>query len=50
MVDYEPNTELRDSEQVALTEPGGVDAFVTREVLPYAPNAWYDPASVKIGY
>ena len=21
-----------------------------REVLPYAPDAWYDPASVKTGY
>ena len=25
-------------------------AFLRREVLPYAPDAWYDPASVKIGY
>jgi type I restriction enzyme M protein len=50
VVEYEPDTELRDSEQVPLTEPGGVGAFITREVLPYAPDAWYDPANLKIGY
>lgn len=50
VVEYEPNGELRDSEQIALKEPGGVDAFMTREVLPYAPDAWYDPKSTKIGY
>ena len=50
VVEYEPSTDLRDSEQVALTEPGGVDAFITREVLPYAPDAWYDPKYTKIGY
>jgi type I restriction enzyme M protein len=50
VVEYEPDTELRDSEQVPLTEPGGIDAFIKREVLPYAPDAWYDPASIKVGY
>jgi type I restriction enzyme M protein len=50
VVEYEPSSELRDSEQVGLTESGGVDAFITREVLPYAPDAWYDPKSIKIGY
>jgi type I restriction enzyme M protein len=50
VVEYEPDTELRDSEQVPLTEPGGIDAFFKREVLPYAADAWYDPSSVKIGY
>ena len=30
--------------------PGGIDAFLRREVLPYAPDAWYQPDSVKIGY
>ena len=25
-------------------------AFLRREVLPYAPDAWYDPGSVKVGY
>ena len=50
VVEYEPDTELRDTEQVPLLEDGGIDAFLRREVLPYAPDAWYDPASVKIGY
>jgi type I restriction enzyme M protein len=50
VVEYESDSELRDSEQIPLTEPGGIDAFITREVLPYAPDAWYDPSSVKIGY
>ena len=26
------------------------NAFRRREVLPYAPDAWYVPASVKTGY
>jgi type I restriction enzyme M protein len=50
VVEYEPSAELRDSEQVALTEPGGVDAFITREVLSFTPDAWYDPSKTKIGY
>ena len=27
-----------------------IEAFLRREVLPYAPDAWYKPDSVKIGY
>ncbi|RMH18667.1 MAG: SAM-dependent DNA methyltransferase, partial [Acidobacteria bacterium] len=50
VVEYEPDTALRDSEQVPLLEEGGIDAFLEREVLPYAPDAWYDPDKVKIGY
>ena len=50
VVEYEPDTELRDTEQVPLLEEGGVDAFMKREVLPYAPDAWYDPAALKVGY
>ena len=33
-----------------LLEDGGVEAFLRREVLPYAPDAWYTPSSVKTGY
>ena len=29
---------------------GRSDAFLRREVLPYAPDAWYDAGKVKIGY
>ena len=52
---YEPDTELRDSEQVPLKEPAddhadGIEAFFHREVLPYAPDAWIDDSKTKIGY
>jgi len=50
VVEYEPDPELRDTEQIPLLEPGGIDAFLEREVLPHAPDAWYSPDSVKIGY
>ncbi|RMH40414.1 MAG: SAM-dependent DNA methyltransferase [Gammaproteobacteria bacterium] len=50
VVEYEPDPDLRDTEQVPLLEAGGIDAFLRREVLPYAPDAWYEPDKVKIGY
>jgi type I restriction enzyme M protein len=50
VVEYEPDPELRDNEEVPLLEEGGVEAFLEREVLSYAPDAWYDPASIKVGY
>ena len=50
VVEYEPDSDLRDTEQVPLLEEGGIEAFIHREVLPHAPDAWYDPTSVKIGY
>jgi type I restriction enzyme M protein len=50
VVEYEPDADLRDTEQVPLLEEGGVDAFLEREVLPYAPCTWYDPAATKVGY
>lgn len=50
VVEYEPDTDLRDTEQVPLLEEGGVEAFLQREVLPYAPDAWYEPDKVKTGY
>ena len=50
VVEYEPDPELRDTEQVPLLEEGGVEAFLRREVLPYAPDAWYVSESVKTGY
>jgi len=49
-VEYEPDGDLRDTEQVPLLEEGGIDAFLKREVLPHAAGAWYDPSRVKIGY
>ena len=50
VVEYEPDPELRDTEQIPLQEAGGIDAFLRREVLPYAADAWYQPDSAKIGY
>jgi type I restriction enzyme M protein len=50
VVEYELDTDLRDTEQVPLLEEGGVEAFLQREVLPYAADAWYDSQSVRIGY
>lgn len=50
VVEYEPDPELRDTEQVPLLEDGGIEAFLRREVLQHAGDAWYDPAGVKTGY
>lgn len=50
VVEYEPDSQLRDTEQIPILEAGGIDGFIEREVLPYAADAWYDPTSVKIGY
>ena len=50
VVEYAPDPELKDTEQVPMLEEGGIDAFLKREVLPFASDAWYDPKSVKIGY
>ncbi|MCX6843490.1 MAG: class I SAM-dependent DNA methyltransferase [candidate division WOR-3 bacterium] len=49
-VEYEPDPDLRDTEQIPLLEEGGVEAFIRREVLPYAPDAWIDEPSTKTGY
>ena len=50
VVEYEPDADLRDTEQISLQEAGGIEAFLRREVLPYAADAWYRPERVKIGY
>ncbi|WP_156483659.1 type I restriction-modification system subunit M [Azotobacter vinelandii] len=47
---YEPDTDLRDTEQVPLKEPGGINAFFKREVLPHAADAWIDSEKTQIGY
>lgn len=48
--EYEPDPELRDTEQIPLLEEGGIGAFFAREVWPHAGDAWIDPESVKTGY
>ncbi|ALG74121.1 hypothetical protein VY88_18585 [Azospirillum thiophilum] len=50
MVEYEPDSELRDTEQVPVLEPGGVAAFIEREVLPHAPDAWVDATKTQVGF
>ena len=50
VVEYEPDSELRDTEQVPLLEEGGIEAFIRREVLPYAPDAWIKEGATKVGY
>ena len=50
VVEYEPDADLRDTEQVPLLEEGGIEAFIRREVLPYTPDAWVNNDATKIGY
>ena len=50
VVEYEPDPDLRDTEQVPLIHPGGIEAFLQEEVLPYAPDSYYNPEAVRIGY
>ena len=49
-VEYEPDSELRDFEQIPLLEEGGIEAFIRREVLPYTADAWIVEDDTKIGY
>jgi type I restriction enzyme M protein len=50
VVEYEADPELRETEQVPLLEAGGIEGFLHREVLPYAPDAWHMPDSERTGY
>jgi type I restriction enzyme M protein len=50
VVEYEPDADLRDTEQVPLIETGGIEAFIRREVLPYTDDAWIKEEATKIGY
>jgi type I restriction enzyme M protein len=50
VVEYEPDADLRDTEQVPLLEDGGIEAFIRREVLPYTPDAWIKEGATRIGY
>lgn len=46
--EVDPN--LRDTEQIPLLYPGGIEAFMENEVLPYAPDAFVDDSKTVIGY
>jgi type I restriction-modification system, M subunit len=50
MVEYEPDSDLRDTEQVPLKELGGIEAFFEREVVPHAADAWIAMEKTQIGY
>src|SRR5436190_11065477 len=49
IVEYEPDADLRDTEQVPLLEEGGIEAFICREVLAYTSDAWIKADETKIG-
>lgn len=42
------DTAKRDTENISLTEE--VEEYISREVLPYNPDAWVDEGKTKIGY
>jgi type I restriction enzyme M protein len=48
--DYEPDSELRDTENVPLTYPDGIVAYFQHEVMPHVSDAWVDEAKTVIGY
>jgi type I restriction enzyme M protein len=50
VAEYEPDSELRDTEQVPLLEKGGIESFIKREVMPHVPDAWVAEEATKIGY
>ncbi|MGO9743219.1 MAG: N-6 DNA methylase [Roseiarcus sp.] len=50
VVEFEPDSELRDTETIPFKEQGGIEAFIRREVLPHAPDAWVDDSKTAVGY
>ncbi len=46
----EPDTDLRDTENIPFTYEGGIEAFMQNEVLTYAPDAYIDEKKTQIGY
>ena len=57
---YEPDSELRDTENVPMSYLGGpvaetdareaIQAYFHKEVLPHVPDAWIDESKTVIGY
>lgn len=45
---YKADNSLKDIENVPMKEP--IDNYFKREVLPFAPDAWYDKTKMKVGY
>lgn len=49
-VEGESDPNLSDSENIPFNYDGGIDAFIEKEVKPYAPDAYVDESKTKIGY
>lgn len=49
-VEGESDPNLRDSENIPFNYDGGIDAFIEKEVKPYAPDAYVAESKTKIGY
>ena len=49
-VEGEADASLREVESVPFNYEGGIEAFITNEVHPYAPDAWVDEKKTVIGY
>lgn len=50
VIEYETDTNLRNTEQIPLLHEGGIEAFFKDEVLIFAPDAWIDGSKTQIGY
>lgn len=50
VVEYEVDSNLRDTEQIPLLHDGGIEQFFKDEVLSFAPDAWIDGSKTQIGY
>ncbi|MGQ7866192.1 type I restriction-modification system subunit M [Bacillus sp. WC2502] len=50
VVEYEPDGNLRDSEQIPLLHDGGIEKFFYDEVLTFTSDAWIDESKTQIGY
>ncbi len=50
LIEYETDSNLRDTEQIPLDYEGGIDAYMEAEVWPHVPDAWVDESKTRIGY
>lgn len=50
IVEYEFDSNLRDTEQIPLLHEGGIEQFFKDEVLSFTPDAWIDEGKTQIGY
>ncbi|MEC0969643.1 type I restriction-modification system subunit M [Bacillus altitudinis] len=50
VVEYEPDSNLRDTEQIPLLHEGGIEQFFKQEVLTFVSDAWIDKSKTQVGY